>query len=156
MKKKCLCTDDWNIDQGGQKDALLREANVKKKKPSPGSVFACWLKNGEKIQLGQKTTKNHKNQSHFYQSRCQITNYVTNSLYETTEWNIIDHRSWSKRCPTLVVTLGDVVLESDCSLLTRLRHMLNEKQVIFNTYFVMTKMQLNIISQYFILLCVNN
>ena len=37
------------------------------------------------------------------------------------------------------------VLDAECSLLTKLRqqHMLNEKQVIFNTYLLMTKMQLN-------------
>ena len=36
-----------------------------------------------------------------------------------------------------------VLLDADCSLLTMLRqqHMLNEKQVIFNTYLLMTKMQ---------------
>ena len=41
------------------------------------------------------------------------------------------------------------VLEAGCSfLLTKLRqqHMLNEKQVIFNAYFLMTKMQPKIIS----------
>ena len=35
------------------------------------------------------------------------------------------------------------VLEAECSLLTKIRqqHMVNEKQVIFNTYLLMTKMQ---------------
>ena len=43
----------------------------------------------------------------------------------------------------------NTILEAECSLLTKLRqqHMLNEKQVIFNTYLLKTKMQLKIISQ---------
>ena len=44
----------------------------------------------------------------------------------------------------------EVVLEAECSLLTKLRQqrMLNEKQV-FNTYLLMTKMELKLISKSF-------